>query len=95
MSAKHVRMAANFQEQFKVPHESGYDISNFISVILRPDEKNPNEVKPEVYMISDQGQALEKASLFVDSGSRRKMQVKVNEKYIWNYIDKTMLTLLL
>ena len=80
MSAKHVRMAANFQEQFKVPHESGYDISNFISVILRPDEKNPNEVKPEVYMISDQGQALEKASLFVDSGSRRKMQVKVNEK---------------
>ena len=82
MSAKHVRMAANFQEQFKVPHESGYDISNFISVILRPDEKNPNEVKPEVYMISDQGQALEKASLFVDSGSRRKMQVKVNEKYI-------------
>ena len=31
-------------------------------------------------MISDQGQALEKASLFVDSGSRRIMQVKVNEK---------------
>ena len=80
MSAKHVRMAANFQEQYKVPHESGYDISNFISVILRPDEKNPNDIKPEVYMISDQGQALEKASLFVDSGSRRIMQVKVNEK---------------
>lgn len=46
MSANHVRMAASLQEQFKVPHESGYDISNFISVILRPDEKNPNEVKP-------------------------------------------------
>ena len=80
MSAQHARMAASFQEQYKVPHESGYDISNFISVILRPDEKNPNEVKPEVYMISDQGQALEKADIFVDSGSRRKMKVKVNEK---------------
>lgn len=58
MSEKHARMAARLQDQYKVPHESGYDISNFISVILRPDEKNPNEVKPEVYMISDQGQAL-------------------------------------
>jgi nuclear protein localization protein 4 homolog len=58
MSAKHARMAAKFQEQYKVPHESGYDISNFITVILRPDEKNPNDIKPEVYMISDQGQAI-------------------------------------
>jgi nuclear protein localization family protein 4 len=80
MSEKHVRMAAHFQEQHRVPHESGYDISNFISVILRPDEKNPNEVKPEAYMISDQGQALERSGLFVDSSSRRKMQVKVKEK---------------
>lgn len=31
-------------------------------------------------MISDQGQALEKANLFVDSNSRRKMQVRVKEK---------------
>jgi len=73
MSAKHARMAAKFQEQYKVPHESGYDISNFITVILRPDEKNPNDIKPEVYMISDQGQAIENANLFVESSSRRKM----------------------
>jgi len=58
MSAKHVRMAAKFQEQYRVPHGSGYEVPNFITVILRTDEKNPNEVKPEVYMISDQGQAL-------------------------------------
>lgn len=37
MSAQQVRMAAQFQEQFRVPHESGYEVSNFISVILRPD----------------------------------------------------------
>lgn len=81
MSSSYVRMAAQYQEQYRVPHESGYDISNFISVILRPDEKNPNEVKPEVYMISDQGQALEKANLFIESTSRRQMKVKTNEKY--------------
>jgi hypothetical protein len=32
-------------------------------------------------MISDQGQALERANLFIDSNSRRKMQVRVKEKY--------------
>ena len=37
MSEKHVRMAAQFQESFQVPHESGYAISNFITVILRSD----------------------------------------------------------
>lgn len=73
-------MAAKFQEQYKVPHESGYDISNFITVILRPDEKNPNDIKPEVYMISDQGQAIENANLFVEPTSRRLMQVRTNEK---------------
>ena len=80
MSEKLVRMAAQAQEKYKVPHESGYDISNYISVILRPRKENPAEVLPEVYMISDQGQALEKANLFVESGSRRKMQVRVKEK---------------
>jgi len=30
-------MAARFQEAYRVPHTSGYDISNFITVILRPD----------------------------------------------------------
>lgn len=65
ISSQHARMAAQFQEQYRVPHESGYEVSNFITVILRPDEKNPNEVKPEVYMISDQGQALERSNLFV------------------------------
>ena len=52
-------------------------------MILRPDEKNPNEVKPEVYMISDQGQALERSDLFIESSTRRKMQVRVKEKYIF------------
>jgi nuclear protein localization family protein 4 len=81
MSQRHVKMAAGFQEQFRVTHESGYNISNFVTVVLRPDKDNEAEVKPEVYMISDQGQALHRAGLFVDSGSRSKMKVKEKQKY--------------
>lgn len=50
-------------------------------------------MKPEVYMISDQGQALEKANLFVDSNSRRKMQVRVKEKYHFLHLGQQMLIL--
>ena len=38
-------------------------------------------------MISDQGQALEKANLFIEAGSRRKMEVRVNNQYILCYIE--------
>jgi hypothetical protein len=31
-------------------------------------------------MISDQGQALERANLFIESSSRRKMQVRVKQQ---------------
>lgn len=67
MSQKKVRMAAHYQEAYQVMHSSGYPISNFVTVILRNDEKNNGEVKPEVFMISDQGQALEKYSLFQET----------------------------
>lgn len=57
-------------------------ISNFITVVLRNDEKNPGDVKPEVYMISDQGQALEKFNLLLDTENRKmvKVRTKQNEK---------------
>ncbi len=45
------------------------------------DEKNTGDVKPEVYMISDQGQALERHNLFVDSSNRKLVKVKVAQKY--------------
>lgn len=61
---------------YQVNHSSGYPISNFVTVILRNDEKNNGEVKPEVYMISDQGQALEKYNLFEESDERKMMKVR-------------------
>lgn len=61
-------------------HSSGYEISNFITVILRTDEKNTGDVKPEVYMISDQGQALERHNLFIDSNNRKLVKVKTAQR---------------
>lgn len=68
---------------YQVNHSSGYPISNFVTVILRSidwfnvdDEKNNGEVKPEVYMISDQGQALEKYNLFQETDERKMMKVR-------------------
>lgn len=54
MDEKKVRMTARMQEEYRVAHSSGYEISNFITVILRSnifllslaDEKNQGDVKP-------------------------------------------------
>jgi nuclear protein localization family protein 4 len=43
------------------------------------DEKNNGEVKPEVFMISDQGQALEKYHLFAETEERKLMKVRVSQ----------------
>lgn len=51
-------MACQLQEEFSVRHSSGYSMSNFFTVVMRADEKGTGDVKPEVYMVSDQGQAL-------------------------------------
>jgi len=48
---------------------------------LRTDEKNTGDVKPEVYMISDQGQALERHNLFVESNNRKLVKVKTPQRY--------------
>jgi hypothetical protein len=43
---------------------------------MRTDKNNPNEIKPEVYMVSDQAQALEREGFFTDSGSRKMMKFR-------------------
>ena len=65
-------------------HSTGYPISNFFTVVMRVDEKGTGDVKPEVYMLSDQAQALEKEGLLVTSGSRKMMKIRQpsNEKEI-------------
>lgn len=76
LSEKQVRFAAALQEEMGIRHSSGYPVSKFITIVMRQDKTNPAEVKPEVYMISDQGQTLEREGLFVDSGRRKFMKVR-------------------
>ena len=40
------------------------------------DEKNHGEVKPEVFMISDQGQAIQSYNLFKETDSRKLMHTR-------------------
>lgn len=59
-------------------------ISKFITVVLRSNyilyslakKENPDEVVPEVYMVSDQGQQLEEDGIFQNSGRRKVLQVR-------------------
>lgn len=57
-------------------HESGYPFSTFITVVLRTGKDNPSEIKPEVYMVSDQAQVLEKNDVFGESERRKFMKVR-------------------
>ena len=47
-----------------------------IIILLLAKKDNPEEVLPEVYMVSDQGQQLEKDDIFVDSQRRKVLQVR-------------------
>ena len=76
LSEREVKLACQLQEEFSVRHSTGYPISNFFTVVMRADEKGTGDVKPEVYMLSDQAQALEREGLFVDSGTRKMMKIR-------------------
>jgi hypothetical protein len=50
------------------------DVLDTINRIAKKD--NPEEVIPEVYMVSDQFQQLEKDGVFTESGRRKVLQVR-------------------
>lgn len=60
-----IRTIAEYQEAQAVQHSTGYRLSNFFTVLVRPGKVDRKVVEPEVFMVSDQGQAMQTASLFV------------------------------
>ena len=58
-------MMAKMQEREIVSHSTGYKMSNFFTVVIKKSKDTHKAVEPEVFMVSDQGQALEKANMFV------------------------------
>lgn len=53
LSGKEAVMAASFQSNNKVHHPIGIDVSKQITLVLRADAKNAENVHPEAYMVSD------------------------------------------
>lgn len=78
LTSHDVRKAARYQNEYMVTHPSGYKISRFITVAVKPNEKNECEI--EAYMISDLGQALERDNIFADSNNKKLMQVRKQKK---------------
>eukprot|EP00357_Protocruzia_adherens_P002393 CAMPEP_0114978488 /NCGR_PEP_ID=MMETSP0216-20121206/3833_1 /TAXON_ID=223996 /ORGANISM="Protocruzia adherens, Strain Boccale" /LENGTH=524 /DNA_ID=CAMNT_0002339687 /DNA_START=38 /DNA_END=1612 /DNA_ORIENTATION=+ len=75
MSSHEIRRAAQYQQQYVTTHESGYRVSKFTTVVLRP-KGDHGEVAPDAYMVSDQCQALERDDVFGESEFRKKMVLR-------------------
>lgn len=71
LSSFEIRQAAKYQQEFFTLHPSGYRVSKFVTVVLKPAEDG--NAMPEAYMVSDQAQALERDGVFGDSENRRRL----------------------
>lgn len=69
-----VRKAARYQQMYQTEHESGYKVSKFITVVVKPKENNECEL--ECYMVSDLCQALERDEVFDEPKSKKEMLVR-------------------
>ena len=74
MTSYDVRKASKYQQQYLTVHPSGYKVSKFITVVVKP--KNESlECELECYMVSDLCQALERDGLFEHPTDKNKMKV--------------------
>lgn len=78
LSSTEIRQAAQFQQQHVSVHPSGYKVSKFVTVVLKP--RDDGSCEPQAYMVSDQCQALERDNIFGDSDLRRKLVKRKPEK---------------
>ncbi|CAK63271.1 unnamed protein product (macronuclear) [Paramecium tetraurelia] len=76
LSSEELRQAARYQQMHSIQHPEGCLVSKFLTVVLRTKKDNPDEVVPEVYMVSDQGQQLEQDGIFQNSERRKVLQVR-------------------
>lgn len=69
-----VRKMARNQEKFNKTHTSGYPISNFVTVVVRPKENMESEI--ECFMVNDMCQALERDGIFDNCDDKKKMKIR-------------------
>jgi nuclear protein localization protein 4 homolog len=53
LSSQEIRKIAKYQEQYKVEHPEGYQVSKFVTVVVKP-KGDGSEIGIECYMVSDQ-----------------------------------------
>ena len=68
------RKVAAMQEEHNFDHPEGMKVSKFVTVVV---QQKGDDVGVECYMMSDQGQALERDNVFGESTNRKMMQVRV------------------
>ena len=79
LSSFEIRQAGKYQEEYFTAHPTGYKVSKFVTVVLKPTDDG--NAMPEAYMVSDQAQALERDNVFGESENRRRLvKRKPNDK---------------
>lgn len=78
MCSYDIKKAAIYQEQYKLKHNSGYFVSKFITVMVKPKEDGNIEI--ECCMISDQFQALVRDNVIGDCIEKNKIPLRKPEK---------------
>jgi len=78
LTSHDVRKAARYQENHAIVHPSGYKVSKFITVVVKPKENTACDI--ECYMISDLCQALERDGLLGDSRNKKEMTIRKPKK---------------
>jgi len=76
LTSYEVRIAARLHQLHVAEHHTGYKVSKFITIVLRPNQANNDEIVPDVYMVSDQAQALEKDGVFGEPQTRKELPVR-------------------
>lgn len=76
LTSQEVIQAAKYQEMFKIRHPIGIDVSKQITIVLRCDAANNNQVTPEVYMVSDECQSLVRDQLIEEPDNPKTLKIK-------------------
>ena len=76
LESAEIRRMARMQQEYVVDHPLGFKVSKLVTVVLQPNGDDISDIDTQVFMISDQGQALERDNVFGNSDKTGKMVVR-------------------
>ena len=75
MTPEQIRKSADLQNQYSFNHALGYRVPKYVTVVARK-KGEEDVVEFECYMISDQGQALERDNCFGHTNDKNAMVLR-------------------